>query len=111
MIVGWCDGIEEPLLSTVKLLVSELVTNRVALSGRSSVGLLLNVYPDRIRVAVSDHGHPGAPPGEVSASRSADWGLHLMEGLADRWNVEDGHPPQVWFEIVRRPPWGMQPSG
>jgi anti-sigma regulatory factor (Ser/Thr protein kinase) len=107
MIDGWRGQIDEPLLSTVKLLVSELVTNRVALTGCSSVGLVLTVEDKRIRVTVSDHGHPDVLPDLNGAGRSADWGIHLVEGLADRWDVEDGDQPQVWFEIERqRPPVG-----
>lgn len=102
MIDGWRTEIDEPLLTTVKLLVSELVTNRVALAGCSSVGLVLALSDERIRVTVSDHGHPEEPPDGNGANRSADWGLHLVEGLADRWDVEDGEEPRVWFEIARR---------
>jgi anti-sigma regulatory factor (Ser/Thr protein kinase) len=103
MVDGWCSGVEEPLLSTTKLLVSDLVTTMLSFSGCSSVGLALTLDEERIRVTVSDHGRPSAPPDGAGTSRSADWGLHLMEGLADRWDVEDGNPPQVWFEIARRP--------
>jgi anti-sigma regulatory factor (Ser/Thr protein kinase) len=101
MIDSWRGQIDEPLLPTVKLLVSELVTNRVALTGCSSVGLVLTAEDERIRVTVSEHGHPDVPPDPNGAGRSADWGIHLVEGLADRWDVEDGDEPQVWFEIER----------
>src|SRR5919201_6051442 len=102
MIDAWRGEIEEPLLSTVKLLVSELVTNRVALTGCSSVGLALTVRDELIRVAGSDHGQVDASHDGDGASRSADWGLHLVEALADKWDAEDGDPPLVWFEIERR---------
>jgi anti-sigma regulatory factor (Ser/Thr protein kinase) len=101
MIDGWRGQIDEPALSIVKLLVSELVTNKVALTGCSSVGLALTVDDERIRVTVSEHGHSDVPPDRNGAARSADWGIHLVEGLADRWDVEDGDEPQVWFEIER----------
>jgi hypothetical protein len=101
MIDSWSDGIDGSLLYTVKLLASELVTNRIALTGCSSIGLVLAVRDGRIRVTVSDHGDPGAAPNGDGGGRAADWGLHLLEGLADRWDVEDGDLPQVWFEIDR----------
>jgi len=101
MIDSWRGEIDESLLYTVKLLASELVTNRIALTGCSSIGLMLAVRDGRIRVAVSDHGDPGAAPNGDGGVRAADWGIHLLEGLADRWDVEDGDVPQVWFEIGR----------
>jgi anti-sigma regulatory factor (Ser/Thr protein kinase) len=109
MIDSWRNAIDESVHSTVRLLVSELVTNRIALAGCSSVGLVLTVGDERIRIAVSDHGHPDEPPNGNGANRSADWGLHLLEGLADRWDVEDGDQPQVWFEIERPPRAGAHP--
>jgi anti-sigma regulatory factor (Ser/Thr protein kinase) len=103
---GLCEEIEEPLRATVKLLVSEVVTNRLERSGCGSIGLRVRIGRDRIRVAVSEHGHRAddANSTQEDSNLASEWGLYLLEGLADRWDVDDGDEPRVWFEIDRGVP-------
>ena len=92
-------------LETMRLLVSELVTNSVR-HARLEDGGWINVSVEEnqraLRVAVTDPGvgfeeRPGPPqPGDPSG-----WGLHLVEQLADRWGVSREGRTMVWFEIDR----------
>ncbi len=91
-------------LETMRLLVSELVTNSVR-HARIEDGLInvsVQENPRALRVAVTDPGvgfdkRPGRPqPGD-----HAGWGLHLVEQLADRWGVSRDGETMVWFEIDR----------
>lgn len=94
------DGLE-----TMRLLVSELVTNSVRharLERSGWINLSVEEKPDAVRVAVTDPGvgfdeRPGPPqPGDPSG-----WGLHLVEQLADRWGISRDGETKVWFEIER----------
>jgi anti-sigma regulatory factor (Ser/Thr protein kinase) len=96
------DGLE-----TMRLLVSELVTNSVRHAKLGSSGWIRIAIEERsraLRVAVSDpgigfEGRPGPPrPGDPSG-----WGLHLVDQLADRWGVSRDGETKVWFEIDRQP--------
>jgi integral membrane sensor domain MASE1/anti-sigma regulatory factor (Ser/Thr protein kinase) len=93
------------VFTNLRLLVSELVTNSIRHAhtpASASVELRATVFPDRVRVEVSDHGHGFEPtrPEPTRDSRSG-WGLYLVEQLADRWGVNSTPQTQVWFEIDR----------
>ena len=93
---------EEPLES-VRLLVTELITNSVK-HGRSEgtqVRVSVTVSAEGVRVEVSDRGdgfEPPPPPSHPSQSPSG-WGLFLVDRLADRWGVDTSDGTRVWFEI------------
>jgi anti-sigma regulatory factor (Ser/Thr protein kinase) len=100
------DGKLDPAgLETMRLLVSELVTNSVRHARMQSnewINISVQEKADALRVAVSDPGvgfekRPGPPqPGDPSG-----WGLYLVEQLADRWGVSRDGSTRVWFEIDR----------
>ena len=92
-------------LETMRLLVSELVTNSVRharIGDEGTINLCVEEDSRALRVAVTDPGvgfeeRPGPPqPGDHSG-----WGLHLVEQLADRWGVSRDGQMMVWFEIDR----------
>jgi anti-sigma regulatory factor (Ser/Thr protein kinase) len=92
-------------LDTMRLLVSELVTNSVRHGGLESDGWIrvsVRELPGTLRVAVTD---PGVGFGERHGPPRLDdpsgWGLHLVEQLADRWGVSHEGETRVWFEIER----------
>lgn len=100
------DGLE-----TMRLLVSELVTNSVRharLEDTAWIDVAVEENASALRVAVSDPGvgfdqRPGPPqPGDPSG-----WGLHLVDQLADRWGVSRDGQTKVWFEIDLQ---GIYPS-
>ncbi len=91
-----------PLLDTVTLLTSELVTNAIVHAG-SEVDVVVRLTGEAARVEVTDRS--GAPPVPRTAaeSDSSGRGLALVEALARRWGTRrlSGGGKTVWFEIAR----------
>ena len=92
-------------LETLKLLVSELVTNSVrhATPGEVHTAMLdVALSPNIVRVEVRDEG-----PGFTPEPRAADtdlgsrWGLVIVEELSERWGVDSDGRTRVWFELDR----------
>jgi DNA-binding NarL/FixJ family response regulator len=94
------DGVED-LLSSVELLVSELVTNAVVhASSEPQVGV--RVSPATVRVEVYDDvptlPHRRTPDALGPGGR----GLLLLDRIASRWGVDaHGEGKVVWFELDR----------
>ena len=95
--------LDEPLVETLRLLVTELVTNSVRHTGADSVRLKVLVGNSAVWTEVTDAG-PGFDPAATGtlASEDTGWGLFLVERLAERWGVSnDGDGTRVWFELRR----------
>ena len=96
--------LDPPLLETVRLLVTELVTNSVRHAGAAAVELVVLVGRERVRVEIAN-------PGSTFERETRDsnqiteggWGLFLVERLSDDWGVrsESGGYQRVWFDIKR----------
>lgn len=91
------------LMESMRLLVTELVTNSVRHAGAASVGLAVAVSTSDVRVEVSNQGAAFQPPPPGTPGGAAGgWGLFLVERLADDWGVDDSPGvTRVWFEISR----------
>jgi anti-sigma regulatory factor (Ser/Thr protein kinase) len=97
-------ALEGETLETVKLLVSELVTNSVRHAGLPSgaeIALRARVGGGLVRVEVCDTGRGFDPADRAEPSEAGGWGLRLVEALADRWGVETAPVVRVWFELDR----------
>jgi anti-sigma regulatory factor (Ser/Thr protein kinase) len=95
--------LDPPLVETLRLLVTELVTNSVRHTGGDAVRLKVLVGNSAVRTEVTDAG-PGFDPATtgVPAKDHTGWGLFLVERLAERWGVsKDGNGTKVWFELRR----------
>jgi len=95
--------IDPPLMETMRLLVTELVSNSVRHAKAEAVSLRVLVGRQAVLVEVTDHG-PGFQhrPRRRSDARDSGWGLFLVERLAHRWGVgKDGPSARVWFELRR----------
>jgi len=95
--------LDAPLMETLRLLITELVTNSVRHTGADAVQLTVLVGHDAVWTEVTDRG-PGFDPAETGPSEAdhTGWGLFLVERLAERWGVNrDGHGTKVWFELRR----------
>lgn len=94
----------EPRLDDLRLLTSEIVTNALrhaGLTAGDSIGVAVEVSPQRVRVEVADGG-PGFDPVALdgpAAETVGGWGLVLVEQLADAWGVIRNEPNFVWFEL------------
>jgi anti-sigma regulatory factor (Ser/Thr protein kinase) len=85
---------------SVRLLVSELVTNAVKYAGagpQEFIEVELVSSPERVRVAVADRG-PGFDP-DGARQEPGGFGLLLVDEIADRWGIDFDHGSRVWFEI------------
>jgi anti-sigma regulatory factor (Ser/Thr protein kinase) len=95
--------LDAPLMETLRLLVTELVTNSVRHARADAVLLRVFVGDVAVWTEVTDAG-PGFDPaasGPLASDRTG-WGLYLVDRLADRWGVSrDGHATRVWFELSR----------
>jgi anti-sigma regulatory factor (Ser/Thr protein kinase) len=95
--------LDPPLMETMRLLVTELVTNSVKHASAEAVSLRVLVGRQAVLVEVTDHG-PGFEhrPRRRNDARDSGWGLFLVERLAHRWGVgKDGPETRVWFELRR----------
>lgn len=95
--------LDPPLIETLRLLVTELVTNSVRHTAADSVTLSVAVGKSAVLTEVADTG-PGFDPQCVEQCGNDDtgWGLFLVQRLADRWGVRhDGPSKRVWFELRR----------
>ena len=95
--------LDAPLMETMRLLITELVTNSVKHTGAQTVELTVLVGNSSVRTEVTDGG-PGfdlARTGSLTSDQTG-WGLFLVERLAERWGVDkDGGATKVWFELSR----------
>ena len=89
---------------TVRLVVSELVSNAV-IHGTGAIAVTLATEPEGVRVSVRDDGagfrrseEPTMPPPDAPGGR----GLALVAGLSARWGVDPGVPTRVWCVIPLR---------
>jgi anti-sigma regulatory factor (Ser/Thr protein kinase) len=85
---------------TLRLLISELVTNAIR-HGRSRRPVELSAYwAGDVRVEVVDHGDGFVPsPRAGDLEEPGGFGLYLVGRLADRWGVETGDATRVWFVL------------
>jgi len=100
-------------LDTLRLLVTELITNAVRHAGcRTWIELGVEVYPDSVRAEVLDCGSGFQPPErpEPHRDRTGGWGLCLVDQLADRWGVAPDDVTRVWFELGRSHSRGFAPA-
>jgi anti-sigma regulatory factor (Ser/Thr protein kinase) len=93
--------IDPPVMETMRLLVTELVSNSVKHSQSESVRLKVAVGRSGVLVEVTDQGagFEHRPQG-VHPARESGWGLFLVERLAHRWGISrEGSGTRVWFEL------------
>jgi anti-sigma regulatory factor (Ser/Thr protein kinase) len=95
--------LDPSLAETLRLLVTELVSNAVKHAAAETVSLKVLVGRKAVFTEVKDSG-PGFDPAEAGEPRPnhAGWGLFLVQRLADRWGVaHDSASTRVWFELRR----------
>ena len=96
--------LDAPLLESVRLLVTELVTNSVRHANAGTVELAVLVGNERVRVEIANPGSPFEPVQREEDPASDDgWGLFLVDRISDSWGVveEEAGTQRVWFELRR----------
>jgi anti-sigma regulatory factor (Ser/Thr protein kinase) len=87
---------------SVRLLVSELVSNSVKHSGRPEgdpILLTVDLRGDAVRAEVVDRGAGVDLPLSALPRPDTGWGLYLVDRLADDWGYSREGPTRVWFEV------------
>ena len=95
--------IDPPLMETLRLLITELVTNSVRHTRAESITMKVLVGRSAVWTEVTDEG-PGFDPEDTGEPGTEDngWGLFLVERLAHRWGVaQKDDATKVWFELRR----------
>lgn len=95
--------IDPPVMETLRLLVTELVSNSVRHARSETVVLRVLVGRGAVLTEVTDEGPGFDPAGTGSPGTDENgWGLFLVERLADRWGVkQEQDSTKVWFELRR----------
>ena len=102
-IAGLRADLDPPLLETLRLLVTELVTNSVRHTAADSLTLRVAIGKSAVLTEVADSG-PGFDPEcvERAGDDNTGWGLFLVQRLANSWGVKhDGPSKRVWFKLLR----------
>jgi anti-sigma regulatory factor (Ser/Thr protein kinase) len=104
--IGRCEGfnLDEPLLDTLALLVSEVVANAVRHSrapAQEPIVLAASVSSGAVHVAVTDAGDGFALEELKPPDVHGGWGLYLLDTSASRWGVNRAAGTRVWFELRR----------
>lgn len=95
--------LDPPLMETLRLLVTELVTNSVRHTAAEALTLRIAIGKSAVLTEVADEG-PGFGLDCVDNAGADDtgWGLFLVERLSSSWGVKQGGATKrVWFELRR----------
>jgi len=93
--------VDDGPLDTLVLLTSELVTNVVA-HARTSCHLGVELFPDVVRVSVSDESVVPLAPRRADDHAESGRGLALVETLSSNWGIVNRATGKtVWFEVAR----------
>jgi serine/threonine-protein kinase RsbW len=97
-----CEAIGDRDVDTLRLLVSEVVTNAVRHGDATQPVELHASWNSEVRIEVSDRGDGFTPaPRQGALDEPGGFGLFLVGELADRWGVDTDGATTVWF-VLRR---------
>ena len=96
--------LDPPLLESVRLLVTELVTNSIRHADAAAMELAVAVSDRDVHVEVANPGGGFEPRPSGPKESDSGWGLFLVDRLSDDWGVaqdpRSGYQ-RVWFAIAR----------
>lgn len=98
------SDLDPPLLGSVRLLVTELITNAVRHAQAPTLEVTVLVSAALVHVEVANPGGGFEPRPSDPDDHDTGWGLFLVDRLSDEWGVvDDGSAgyQRVWFEIKR----------
>ena len=101
------DELSPDHLQTLRLLMTELVTNSVRHADGPRTEIVeveVAVLAGSVRVEVGDGGSGfDALPRSEGQDPASGWGLHLVDRLSSRWGVRRTPGTSVWFEMDHLP--------
>ena len=99
------SSLAESVRGSLRLLVSELVTNSIrhVTGSTEPVELAVRIGSRAIRVEVRDGGSGFKPAKPVPRGADGGFGLFLVERMASRWGVDTQDGTRVWFELDLAP--------
>lgn len=96
----WERHFEPNRFYDLSLCVSELVTSRVQHSAEGEIELAVRRGPVLVRAEVSDPREDvAAAVTQAPLTTPADWGMFIIDSVADRWGVDRSAGTRVWCEI------------
>ncbi len=106
LISQWCESLdlEKERCETLRLLVSEVVTNAVvhpATPRRAVIILEARASGERLRVSVTDSGTGLGPTQRAPDAAAGGFGLFLLERETACWGHSESNGTSVWFELDR----------
>lgn len=95
----------EPLIDTVQLVTSELVTNAVQYApGTETLDLEVSVDDHRVRVSLADESAVRPTLVQLDELQPRGRGLHIVQAVAERWGtLEKDGGKRVWADIAIPP--------
>jgi hypothetical protein len=103
------DKVPASAYTSLRLLVSELVSNKPAHVGErvteESIQIVVHTSENGIRVKLHDSkdGRPELEQTEAEQDRS-NWDVILLDELTDGWGILEDSTGDVWFEILYAAP-------
>jgi anti-sigma regulatory factor (Ser/Thr protein kinase) len=97
--------IREETLIDARIVLSEIVTNSYKYAGNppgAPIEVTVTDSQDRLRLEILDRSIFDPTPESNQELRSAKWGLHIVDEVADKWGrISEGG---IWaeFEIAER---------
>jgi PAS domain S-box-containing protein len=99
--VATTHALESEVVDQLVLVGTELVTNAV-LHARTALALTLELYPDQVRISVTDRSSAPATLRRYHPEALTGRGLALVGAVSQRWGVDPaGVGKRVWAEIER----------
>jgi anti-sigma regulatory factor (Ser/Thr protein kinase) len=104
-VVACCQnrGLSPATMATLRLLVSETVTNAVThpdVDPPGVIGLSVHIDEATVRVEISDQGRGFTPQPRDPTQLGGNYGLFLVEKESANWGVEQRPHTTVWFELA-----------
>jgi anti-sigma regulatory factor (Ser/Thr protein kinase) len=96
----WERHFEPDHFYDLSLCVSELVTSRIQHSPEGEIELAVRRAPRVVRAEVSDaREEVGTATTQAPPTTPADWGMFIIDVVADRWGVDHSGGTLLWCEI------------
>lgn len=97
--------LDEDRLQTLRLVITELITNSIRHSGMDGDGVVtldVRISDGLLRCTISDPGPGFEKPQVVKPhdNRPGGFGLVILDSVADRWGLERDDLFRVWFEVT-----------